>query len=589
MMRDVNREEQRPVSTVSPYVIRPGRPSLRTTFQFAADIPVSDGGVESTFSGAVEVILGWLQAKISTRLPPQALRLEDFEVDDHSQQQLLCVSLRREGLWSARLIQPDAPYRDRPAVPGRTWTTDLAVSRTEGSIRFGVRVQCASAPYATEPIALTRPRVVLDLAGRFGLVETRPLDGKPWRLATMEDLDAFHSLLVEPVRTLPVVVLTEPSQKQYPGRTREYLLDAPDLAHRTQALAHVVCLPRKLAHAWTVRVGKKWSVFSGAVRVYQPRLDFDHDSPYAHPLFLPQQVIFWRFDDLEGESAFAEFLLHKAREHASSRDVNWGGALFYPDARSRRAQLVQERIREEIRRQVEANEVAALKGQLATVEKAYAEQVAALEAKVQDSEQVAQTYFELALLHEAELERSRRECYSLQIQVDQLRAALKEKTGQSPDFGKKLPAAFADIPDWSEKELAGRLVLHPRAVQGLKRASFRDCSLVCRALLLLADEYRQMRLGVEPEAARVAWQKGLDELGLEFAPAITKERAGEHGDTYFVEYPPHNPRRRLLEFHLRRGSTKDDRYCLRIYFFWDDEVRKVVVGWLPSHLETRAT
>lgn len=41
---------------------------------------------------------------------------------------------------------------------------------------------------------------------------------------------------------------------------------------------------------------------------------------------------------------------------------------------------------------------------------------------------------------------------------------------------------------------------------------------------------------------------------------------------------------------LRGGSsTKDNRYCLRIYFFWDDSRQKVVVGHLPSHLETRAS
>jgi len=46
---------------------------------------------------------------------------------------------------------------------------------------------------------------------------------------------------------------------------------------------------------------------------------------------------------------------------------------------------------------------------------------------------------------------------------------------------------------------------------------------------------------------------------------------------------------KLLNLHLRKGTTKDDRYCLAIYFFWDDEKRRVVVGWLPSHLDNRLT
>lgn len=43
-------------------------------------------------------------------------------------------------------------------------------------------------------------------------------------------------------------------------------------------------------------------------------------------------------------------------------------------------------------------------------------------------------------------------------------------------------------------------------------------------------------------------------------------------------------RRRMFDLHLAKGGGRDERYCLRIYFFWSAEDRKVVVGWLPSHL-----
>lgn len=75
-------------------------------------------GLDSTFAAAVEVILAWVEAKVATPLPPEAKRLEDFELDCHGQQQVFGVSMRRERLWSLRFIQPDAPYRDRPAVGG---------------------------------------------------------------------------------------------------------------------------------------------------------------------------------------------------------------------------------------------------------------------------------------------------------------------------------------------------------------------------------------------------------------------------------------------------------------------------------------
>jgi hypothetical protein len=30
----------------------------------------------------------------------------------------------------------------------------------------------------------------------------------------------------------------------------------------------------------------------------------------------------------------------------------------------------------------------------------------------------------------------------------------------------------------------------------------------------------------------------------------------------------------FLEYHLRKGIAKDDRFCLAIYFFWDEQEKK---------------
>lgn len=63
----------------------------------------------------------------------------------------------------------------------------------------------------------------------------------------------------------------------------------------------------------------------------------------------------------------------------------------------------------------------------------------------------------------------------------------------------------------------------------------------------------------------------------------------QEGDSYFVQYPPGATQWKFLELHLKKGTSKDVRFCLRIYFFWDEEIQLVVVGWLPNHLDTKAT
>jgi len=45
----------------------------------------------------------------------------------------------------------------------------------------------------------------------------------------------------------------------------------------------------------------------------------------------------------------------------------------------------------------------------------------------------------------------------------------------------------------------------------------------------------------------------------------------------------------MLECHLKKESDREQRFCLRVYFFWDSDSKKVLIGWLPSHLDTRGT
>jgi hypothetical protein len=583
----VSKSDYRTAATITPQVIRPGRSSLRTTFQLAADVAIPQGmTVDGVFLGAARVVMDWLESKFPQALPRPARNLESFDIDHHGQQQLSGVSLPDDGLWSVRLVQPDAPYRNRRAVAGRTWTTELTLRRSDVGVRIGIRVLCASAPYATESITLTRPRIVVDLSRKFRLCEIRPLDGLAWILTSENDLCALYDLLIHERRTLPVILLTSPDKRQWQMKISDYLLDEALIARRTQGTAHVVCMPMDLGFKWTEMVGKVWSAFHGAIRTYYPRLNLDEDSPLAHPRVLPDRVLFWRYNDQDGESAFASFLIDKMAEHAAAKSLDWGRCLFFADARTRRAELTRERIKNEVQQQSHAS-VATLRAQIDALQKAHDEEVEALKAKIADAQKDVEEFDDVAAQYKREAEGYARETRSLQSQNDALRMAIETRTGKSTDADLVPPVNYDDMPEWIEDHFTGRLTLHPRAVQGIKKAKYADISLVYQCLILLAREYRNMRLGYDD--SRAGWEDGLARLKLRCDPSITESRAGEQGETYIVRYPLGSNRRRLLELHLCKGRTKDDQYCLRIYFFWDEDSNQVVVGWLPSHLDTRAT
>lgn len=125
------------------------------------------------------------------------------------------------------------------------------------------------------------------------------------------------------------------------------------------------------------------------------------------------------------------------------------------------------------------------------------------------------------------------------------------------------------------------MVLHSRAIRALKEATYEDAELVFKSLLLLGTTYYQMRMG---NASREEFDRKCVELGIEETSSIADTAAGELGETYFINY---YGKRKKLDRHLRKGTSRDPRYCMRIYFFWSEEEPQVVVGYLPQHLMIR--
>lgn len=555
-----------------PQVIKPGRANVQTTFQLATHLASRcDEDAASAVSQARRVILQWLREKLPEPIPHSAYDGEPFECDEHGQK-IACIPVPQEGIWTVRLGQPDAPFKERPAVPGRFWTTDLALRTVEGQVFFAVRIQCASLEYAQRPITLTRPRVVLDLAEHFALREARDLDGRPWALRTFEDLKAFEAFLLDPARNMPAVLLTQPDRTRVHMGVSEYLLNAERLAKSMQGFGYVITMPRDLGYHWTDLVGKPWSAFLGAVRTYMPGLDYDRDTPAMHPLVVTEKILFWRYGDEDGqferEEAFERFLVEKARVHAATKRMDWRGCVFVPEARPLHA-LLSRRQTVDFSQQRES----------------YEQQISALQEQLKETQEQEQIAMDLASAAEAERNYYKEENRRLRAHNESLRATLVNRPNETESGLCALPTNYDDIPEWVSSNLIGRLELHPRAARALRKATYEDVPRVCKGLYLLAREYRNMRLGYD--GAKKAWEDGLRNLGLEFSGAITSSRAGEQGDTYFVNYPPHSNEQFLMEFHLRHGNSRDQQHCLRIYFFWHEDSQQVIVGWLPSHLDTR--
>jgi hypothetical protein len=138
---------------------------------------------------------------------------------------------------------------------------------------------------------------------------------------------------------------------------------------------------------------------------------------------------------------------------------------------------------------------------------------------------------------------------------------------------------LADIGVWAA-EHSDSIVVLGRAIAGAKKSIYEDVELVYAALDLLATTYREVKLG---QRDRMDLRDHCLRLGLEIGGSVDPSRAD---DTYYVRW---GGRRRFLDQHLARGTSRDPRLCLRIYFTWDEDEQKVIIGWLPTHLTNSRT
>ena len=151
----------------------------------------------------------------------------------------------------------------------------------------------------------------------------------------------------------------------------------------------------------------------------------------------------------------------------------------------------------------------------------------------------------------------------------------------APDHAElEIPEDFESLEEWGKKHLAGKVVLHNRAIRAARKSIFEDVPMAYRALLVLRDYYVPMKRegGIE---FRRAYDEALREIALEDSEPFTGTRAGQTGESYLVEFAGH---KRYLERHLKGSNSRDERYAFRLYFLWDEDSEQVVVGSLPGHL-----
>lgn len=542
------------------------------------------------------IVLAWLQDEMKRSLPRKALRHRPFSLSGDGS---ACRAARsRDGVrdyWAVQL--------ERSSGAGQVTTTEVIVGRHEGRPpTVGIEVvdrsvvpADASGEYPAGMLAAMAERVPL-------LQQGRTLSHRPIEVDSAETMQGFHRMLVDPEREMPFAVVSVP-----PGADDTESLRAQwrALARQLTGLAIVWALPAAMTYRLSDLVGKPLSVFLGAWRFYRP--GFDHRARRTdHPLFLKNRM--------EDEGAVAEvtrqFLLMAAGERMRAgadtalpfdyqtlvRETGevvrgparlvaflrgtFGGrpaqrleyALPPAGGRADAGRLLTDRAPGQTGTDPAVVREPAVRG----TRKAAPDEVPLLRRKLR-------TATEKARMRASRYERVKRRAAAAERQRDEARrraeqlAGLVRSLGGNPDAETPFPATWEEFAPWCEENLAGRLVLAGSARRETGGAEFEDVGLAVRCLNWLATDYREARLrGGDPQL-----HGRIDDI----ADGVFNLPCG--GDAFECSW---RGRRRRVDWHIKRGAnTRDPRRCLRIYYFWDEETRRVVVASMPAHRRSAAT
>ena len=513
------------------------------------------------FEETRQTILEWMSRRPGIHLPSKAWNGQSFTLEDIGAQRAEAVAIETPHYWGARLDDADK------SVAQRVWATEIGIAEDQESVLFGARLQCVthgenisfqpSVPTFVRAVILTQ---VTRLDGRVASVE-------PWLVDSTESVDELFALLINPRRRSEVFVFSLPESSIDPQETAASALD---VAKNVAGVAHVAIITGPASYFLSDLMGKEFSVFQQAVRTYRPGLNPSIDSPYNHPLALARRIAEW---DGEGPSAYQQFIISQAlRRTVSGSDVRQRLPPF-TEVRS---------FASELRRRTEREAGSSDKELLSMAE----EEIGRLE---EDRKKDRQESDEIVGIAETEKEEALQASQQMRALNLHLKYRIQELERRLEDAGRstqpEIPSDLDDLENWCHANMSGSVELHNRAYQGAKKSQYGDPSFIFEVLLLLRDNYVPMKTegGIE---RKTAFEEACRNLSITEAPSFSGSRWGEEGDAYLVNYAG---RKRRLERHLTKGSSRDEQTCFRLYFFWDDDSQQVVVGWLPSHLNTRIT
>lgn len=223
------------------------------------------------------------------------------------------------------------------------------------------------------------------------------------------------------------------------------------------------------------------------------------------------------------------------------------------------------------------------------------QQVKAINEHYIDAHIKAEKHTEKYFKHTKTLKQYAQELSVEHAQLQHELEALKNAPPPQPEDTKdsKYPP-LSEFEEWVNKTVdKSKVVILPKAIKATKKSNYVNACLIYQAILLLQNEYWDQRISGKTQEAdqstardkRTTYEEKLKENHLTVV-TISDERYQRDAnlkESYTVRV---EGKLYFLKEHFRHGASTNKAECLRIYFTWDDDNKRVIVGSMPNHLPT---
>lgn len=596
------------------------------TYQFHSLVKSGTLAAEDIFKICILETFAWMRERLSNykTLPTEVVMPEPVDFKNMSLDRLHSfvvntglvidvVYVEKKGLWSFCLTEPDMGANpgtpdERKPVFGRTFSTEISFIIGEKEVEAGVRIICSEPVDCDQSCEGFRPAIVRALFDNdklFFECENYKLDDKPVLLQNKSALGFVGSMLANPNFDLPIVFVAEgayPKEEKKDVIFENVLASLGAPAYMTGSIwlngndPKYEKLTNKIQESQKVEKKRQQTVNYATLAksfVAQAIVVFVEGQYYGqlmskHGIFIEDgmivaarkgKVLFsYRDNDYSGGiPEFEKKLKKKVRAIPKHQNYFFGNIGRHSDAKLIEVQLKRNAsgtYESEIERLNEENRLLSAK-----IDE-LSQQETDRNGLMEDMQQYKRNLKDEKRLNESLQDQNK----SLNDQVARSKEALERANAIVKFYDKQwklaveFPTEKSKIPGWIRKTFSDTIYLTKRAETSLDKyegqLKFAD---FCDAIVYL-DAYGRFKQGK------------LDNEGLSIYSARNgwnpegcgKESMQMRRDDYTVNYEGKSG---IMNLHLKSGVSNGE--LMRIYFLWDDEMKKVVIGYMPGHLATR--